>query len=101
MRPVWKWKWDQLFAERYEQPLKSMRATLVTVAGVTASGALLASVEVMISGGEQSGVPPLLGNAARASTVKSTGAAAGVENVMPDEENTPTLGLLAGTTSVY
>jgi len=63
----------------YEQPLKSERATFVTVAGVTDSGALFASVEVMISDGEQSGVPPLLGKAASASTVNRTGAAAGVE----------------------
>ena len=55
----------------------------------------------MISDGEQSAVPPLFGSAARASTVKGTGAAAGVEYVKPEEENTPTLGLLAGTTRVY
>jgi hypothetical protein len=74
---------------------------LVTVADVTASGMSVASVEVMISDGEQSGLPPLLGRAARASTVKRTGAAAGVVKVNPEEENTPTLGLLAGTTRVY
>jgi len=59
--------------------LKSVRATFVTVAGVTTSGIALASVVVMTSEGEQSGVPPLFGTAARASTVKGTGAAAGVE----------------------
>lgn len=62
---------------------------------------MLASVDVMISEGEQSAVPPLFGTAARASTVNKTGAAAGVEKLNPEEENTPTLGLLAGTTRVY
>src|SRR5262249_60263104 len=83
----------------HEHPLKSVRATFVTIPAVTASGIALASVEVIISDGEQSGVPPLPGIAARASTVNGTGAAAGVEYVNPEDAKTPTLGLLAGTTS--
>src|SRR5215475_10938810 len=63
----------------HEHPLKSVRATFVTVAGVTTSGIALASVIVMISEGEQSTVPPLFSTAARASTVKGTDAAAGAE----------------------
>ena len=90
-----------LVAGNQEQPLKSLRATIVTVAGVTTSVALLMSVVVMISDGEQSATPPLFGIAARASTVNGTGAGAGAEKVIPDELKTPTLGLLAGTTSVY
>ena len=65
--------------EHQEQPLKSVRATVVSVAGVTTRATLLMSVVVMISEGEQSATPPLLGIAARASTVNGTGAGAGVE----------------------
>lgn len=92
---------SRLVSKNQEQPLKSARATVVTVAGVTTRAALLMSVVVMISDGEQSARPPLFGTTARASTVNGTGAAAGVEYVNPEDENTPTLGLLAGTTSVY
>lgn len=71
--------------------------------GVTLSGCggVLASLEVMISGGMQSGFAPLMGTAACASTVKRTSPLAGAENVRPPAANTATLGLLAGTTSMY
>src|SRR5260370_27206663 len=42
-----------------------------------------------------------MGTNARASTVNSTSPEAGAVKLTPDEENTPTLGLLAGTTRVY
>jgi hypothetical protein len=63
----------------YEQPLKSVRATLVSVAGNVTRGMLLMSVVVMISEGEQSARPPLFGSAARALTVNGTGGAVGTE----------------------
>src|SRR2546429_3995160 len=44
---------------------------------------------------------PLMGTAACASTVKRTSPLAGAENVRPPAANTATLGLLAGTTSMY
>ena len=61
----------------------------------------MVSFSTVCSEGIQLGVPPLNGTAALASTVKSTSPAAGVEYVNPDAEKRPTLGLLAGTTSVY
>ena len=83
------------------QLLKSISATLVVVAGSAFKGAAVASFAVVCSDGIQSGVPPLKGTAARASTVNSTSPVFGVEYVNPDVEKTPTLGLLAGITSVY
>src|SRR6267142_876746 len=59
------------------------------------------SVEVIISEGAQSGAPPLSGTAACASTVKRTSPPAGAEKLKPPARKAPTLGLLAGTTSVY
>src|SRR6266851_5321795 len=58
----------------HEHPLKSIRATFVVVAAVTFNGWLFVSFVAVASGGVQ---------------------------FTPDEENTPTLGLLAGTTRVY
>lgn len=86
-----------------EQPEKSVRATSVVMPAVTLSGrgGVLASLEVMISGGMQSGFPPLMGTAAWASTVKRTSPLAGAEKVRGPDTNTATLGLLPGTTSVY
>ena len=78
MRPAFG-LWRESGAKNQEQPLKSVRATVVTVAGMTTSATLAVSVVVMTSDGEQSARPPLFGIAARASTVKGTGAAAGVE----------------------
>src|SRR6266852_3571455 len=85
----------------HEHPLKSIRATFVVIAAIAFRGMLLSSFEVVISGGVQSAVPPLIGTNARASTVNSTSPEAGAVKLTPDEENTPTLGLLAGTTRVY
>ena len=73
----------------------------MVVAGRAFKTAAVESLETICSDGLQSGVPPLKGTAARASTVKSTSPVAGVEYVNPEEEKIPTLGLLAGTTSVY
>lgn len=70
---------NKLEPKVHEQPLKSVRATVVTVADATTRAALLMSVVVMISEGEQLDVPPLFGTAARASTVNGTGAGAGTE----------------------
>ena len=87
--------------------MKSVRATLVVVAGVTfkGCGGVLASVVVTISDGVQSGLPAfvaaLIGTTALASRLKSTSPVAGAENAKPPAAKTPTLGLLAGTTSVY
>ena len=61
----------------YVQPVKSMRATLVVEPAVSARGWLFASFDLVISEGEQSGTPPLIGRAALASTVKSTSPATG------------------------
>jgi hypothetical protein len=61
----------------YEQPLKSIRATFVVVAGVTFNGWPVVSFAAVISGGVQSAVPPLIGTNARASTVNSTSPEAG------------------------
>lgn len=80
--------------------MKSMRATFVVAPAVTVKVMLLSSLEVIISEGEQSATPPLLGTVAMASTVKGTLPVAGTEYVNPDDANTPTLGLLPGTTSV-
>jgi len=82
------------------QLLKSISATFVVVAGRAFNAAAVASFAVVCSDGMQSGVPPLNGIAALASTVKSTSPVAGLEYVNPDDEKIPTLGLLAGTTSV-
>lgn len=84
----------------YVQLLKSISATFVVVAGRAFNGAAVESFAVVCSDGVQSGVPPLNGITAPASTVKSTSPVAGVEYVNPEEEKMPTLGLLAGTTSV-
>jgi len=59
------------------------------------------SVDFMCSAGVQMVAPPLPGRVDIASTLKSTSPAAGTLYVNPEEENNPTLGLLAGTTSVY
>jgi hypothetical protein len=56
---------------------------------------------VVCSEGVQLGVPPLIGFDAIASTVKRTSPEAGAVYVTVPEENTPTFGLLAGTTRVY
>src|SRR6266852_711324 len=85
----------------HEHPLKSIRATFVVIAAIAFRGMLLSSFEVITSGGVQSAVPPLIGTNAWASTVNSTSPEAGAVKLTPDEENTPTLGLLAGTTRVY
>jgi len=80
---------------------------LLVVAGVTFNGrgGVLASVEVTTSDGVQSTFPPFVGAVigikALASTLKSTSPLAGVEYMTLPAANTPTLGLLAGTTSVY
>src|SRR5260370_656888 len=90
-----------------EQPVKSVRATLVVIAGITFNGlgGVRGAVEVTISDGVQSAFPPfigaVIGTAALASTLKSTSPLAGAEKVKPPATNIPTLGLLAGTTSVY
>ena len=86
---------------RYMQLLKTISATVVVVAGSAFSGAAVESFATICSGGVQSGVPPLKGTAALASTVNSTSPVGGVEYLNPDDEKMPTLGLLAGTTSVY
>ena len=83
------------------QLLKSISATFVVVAGRAFKAAAVESFDTICSDGVQSGVPPLRGTAALASTVKSTSPVAGVEYLNPEEEKIPTLGLLAGTTSVY
>jgi hypothetical protein len=80
--------------------VKSIRATFVVAPAATFSGWPLPSLEVFISEGVQSGVPPLFGIAAMTSTVKSTSPLAGVPYVIPELLNTPTLGLLPGTTNV-
>lgn len=80
--------------------MKSMRATLLVAPAVTCSGRLLASFKVVISEGEQSLTPPLIGTAAMASTPKKTLPEAGAIKEKPEEENTATLGLLLGTTRV-
>src|SRR5260370_19022338 len=90
-----------MLRDAYEHPLKSIRATFVVVAAITFSGWPSVSFAAVISGGVQSAVPPLIGTNARASTVNSTSPEAGAVKLTPDEENTPTLGLLAGTTRVY
>jgi hypothetical protein len=59
------------------------------------------SLEVICSEGVHMDVPPLPGRVANASTLNSTSPDAGTLYVNPEAENTPTLGLLAGTTSVY
>lgn len=66
-------------ARSYVQLLKSISATFVVVAGRAFNGAAVESFAVVCSGGAQSGVPPLIGIAALASTVKSTSPVAGVE----------------------
>jgi hypothetical protein len=87
--------------------VKSVRATFVVVAGVTFNGwgGVLASIEVTISEGVQSAFPAfvaaLIGTTALASTLKRTSPVAGAEKRKPPATKTPTLGLLAGTTSVY
>lgn len=83
------------------QTEKSNSATFVIVPGVTFSGSPFASSDVMCSAGVQMVAPPLPGCVDIASTLKSTSPAAGTLYVNPEEANTPTLGLLAGTTSVY
>ena len=64
---------------RYMQLLKSISATVVVVAATAFRGAAVESLATIISDGVQSGVPPLKGTAALASTVKSTSPAGGVE----------------------
>ena len=66
-------------ALRHIQLLKSISATLVVVAGSAFNGAPVESFATICSDGVQSGVPPLRGTAALASTVKSTSPVAGVE----------------------
>ena len=66
-------------AQSYIQLLKSISATLVVVAGSAFNGAAVESFATICSDGVQSGVPPLRGTAALASTVKSTSPVAGVE----------------------
>ena len=74
-----------------EQPEKPVRATLVVVPAITLSGCggVLASLEVIISGGMQSGFPPFIGTAACASTVKKTSPLVGAEKVRPPELRLP------------
>ena len=64
---------------RYIQVLKSISATLVVVAGSAFKGAVVESFATICSDGVQSGVPPLSGTAALASTVNNTSPVAGVE----------------------
>src|SRR5229473_1241165 len=85
----------------HEHPLKSIRATFVVIAAIAFRGMLLSSFEEVTSDGVQSAVPPLIGTNARASTVNSASPEAGAVKLTPDETNTPTCGLLAGTTRVY
>ena len=61
------------------QPVKSISATLLVVAGSTYKGCPMALLEVIFSEGLQSATPPLLGWAACASTVNGTLPPAGVE----------------------
>src|SRR5690348_5341099 len=81
--------------------VKSSSATFVIVPGVTFSGCPFMSRDVICSAGVQMDAPPLPGFVEVASTLKSTSPAAGTLYVKPEAENIPTLGLLAGTTSVY
>jgi hypothetical protein len=62
-----------------EQLLKSISATFVVLAGNAFKGCAVMSFAVVSSDGIQSGVPPLRGTAARASTVNSTSPVAGTE----------------------
>ena len=74
----------------------------MTVApGSTFKGFPFASKLVVIDGGEQSAVPPLNGTKAFAPTEYSTSPEAGAEYLILPEANTPTLGLLGGSISVY
>ncbi len=73
----------------------------MVIAAIAFRGMLLSSFEEVTSDGVQSAVPPLIGTNARASTVNSTSPEAGAVKLTPDETNTPTRGLLAGTTRVY
>ena len=63
----------------YIQLLKSTSATVVVVAGSAFNGNEVESFATICSDGVQSGVPPLNGTAALASTVKSTSPVAGTE----------------------
>ena len=63
----------------YIQLLKSISATVVVVAGSAFNGNEVESFETICSDGAQSGVPPLNGTAALASTVKGTSPVAGIE----------------------
>ena len=88
-------------SDSYEQPAKSSSLAVVVVPAITLRGMPFVSVLVVNEDGVQIAVPPDIGLAASALTVKSTSpAAGGVKEIVP-AENVPTSGLLAGTTNVY
>jgi len=66
-------------ARFYRQLLKSISATVVVVVDSAFKGNALESFATICSDGAQSGVPPLRGTAALASTVKRTSPVAGTE----------------------
>src|SRR4029077_16915031 len=86
---------------RHLHTVKSSSPTFVIIPGVTLRGRPFASIDVTCSAGVQMVAPPLPGRVDIASTLNSTSPDAGTPYVNPPAENTPTLGLLAGTTSVY
>ena len=85
----------------HEQPRKSISLGVIGAPGAALSGFPRLSWVFVIDGVVQSAVPPLNGTNASALMEKGTLPVAGVEKVTVPVEKVATLGLLAGSMSVY